>query len=370
MRFVLLIVSISLIACLPHPVAPGFSPEVLRAEGTALQSPESPDSWANLGRTYLDAGDSDRAYSAFQEALRLNAENQAAVEGMATLMSSSWVSNIERTALAAPGDDEVWGDVGDHFLEMGQVDRALLFYVRAMSLDSSDSEWQNKVIDTGGADHVLAIFERQAVGQQDNDEWLGDYGDVFRRMARIDDACTQYRNAFALDPEDNEWREKVALCDGGQMQPFLEGEENVLSEHGMGHDGPVENMDPMAQIASLESLVVQNPENDEYLGRLGLLLAVQGDLERAKGLVEKAMHLDPTDGEWPRLFSALTGQTRVEILRGLVALHPALDELQGDLGDALVDLGRPEDAVQAYQEASRLDPEDKEWKQKLKILGH
>lgn len=373
MRFVLLVVSLSLIACLPHPVTTGFSPKVLRAERAALEAPESPDSWAQLGGAYLDAGDSDRAYSALQEALRLNAENQAAVEGLATLMSSGWVSNIERTALNSPNDDEVWGDVGDYFAGTGQVDRALVFYLRAMRLDSSDSEWINKVVKAGGAADVLASFESQAVGQQENDEWLGDYGDLFRQMNRIDDACAQYRNALALDPEDSEWMEKVALCDSGQMMPLIEGEEGIgdgMEHEGMVHEGLREDMDPMAQIASLESLVVQNPENDEYLGRLGQLLAIQGELERAKGLIEQAMKLDPTDSEWPRVFSALTGQTRLEVLRGLIALHPNLDELQGDLGDALVDLGRPEEAIKAYKEAGRLDPADLEWAAKLKLLGH
>ena len=82
------------------------------------------------------------------------------------------------------------------------------------------------------------------------------------------------------------------------------------------------------------------------------------------------MKLDPADAEWPRIFGAITGQTRLEIIRGLIALHPTMDELQGDLGDILVDLGRPEEAVEAYKEASRLDPTDNEWASKLKLLGH
>ena len=370
MRFTLSVLPLSLMACLPHPVVSGLSPKVLHAERATLEAPDRAESWTQLGATYLDSGDHDSAYSALQEALRLNAEDPEAQKVMDRLIATGWVSSIERKALAAPGDDEAWGDVGDHFAEVGQVDRALAFYTRALSLDPSDSEWHKKVIEMGGSDSVLEIFESQAVGQQDNDEWLGDYGDLLRQLNRIDDACSQYRNALALDPSDSEWIDSVALCDSGQMSPLIESEHGGLHEPGMRHDEAGEELDPMEQIASLESLVVQNPENDEYLGRLGLLLAIQGELERARDLVEQAMRLDPADAEWPRIFGAITGQTRLEIIRGLIALHPTMDELQGDLGDILIDLGRPEEAIEAYKEASRLDPADNEWASKLKLLGH
>jgi Flp pilus assembly protein TadD len=336
-------------------------PNVLHAERATLKDPSSATQWANLGVAYLDSGNEDGAYSALQEAIRLESENKLAVDGLERLSASSWVSAVERSALASPGDDEVWGDVGDHFAGLGQTERALPYYLHALQLDPSDSEWQNKIAEAGATDKVLEIFERQAVGQQDNDEWLGDYGDVLRQMGRIEDACEQYRNALALDPTDSEWRENVNQCEGGTMLPPEEGTLGVLTGAG--------ERDVEAEIASLEKLVLSEPENDEYVGRLGMLLATQGSLERGSELLNKAMRMDPTDNTWPRLVGALTGTPRVELLQELVVLHPNNDELHGDLGDMLVDLGRQEEAASAYLEATRLDPADQEWKDKLKILG-
>ena len=344
-------------------------PEVISAERATLKNPSSSEQWASLGVAYLDAGDQDHAYAALQEAIRLDSDNATAVDALARLSSSDWVSAIERSALAAPGDDEVWGDVGDHFAELGQTERALPFYLRALHLDPSDTEWQNKITEAGGSEEVLRIFEGQAVSHQDNDEWLGDYGDVLRSMDRIEDACEQYRNALALDPTDSEWRDNVAQCEGGVMTRVPEGHEGE-SSHLLSTIESDNEQDPAVEIASLERLLESEPDNDEYLGRLGMLLASQGSLERGTELLKRAMQIDPTDMSWPRLFSALTGQPRLDLLQEMVLLHPENDELHGDLGDMFVDLGRQDEAATAYKEATRLDPEDQEWKDKLKILGH
>jgi Flp pilus assembly protein TadD len=155
----------------------------------------------------------------------------------------------------------------------------------------------------------------------------------------------------------------VAQCDAGGMKPVAAGEESHL------HEEPPTDEDPVIQIAGLEAMLEHDPENDELLGRLGELLAIEGEVDRAKLLVGRAMAIDPTDVEWPRTMGAISGRPRLEILEELVLLHPELDELHGDIGDLLVDLGRVEEARQAYEKASALDPEDKEWKKKIKLLA-
>ena len=191
-----------LAACHAHH-GKSFVPEVARAEKAALTNPSEAGSWVALGSVYMDARRFDQAKAAFDEALRIDEDNSEAKAGIERLQQTDWISEIERTALAQPSNDEVWGDIGDHFAERGSLRGALGYRLHAMSLDQADSEWQQKVAESGSQEEVLAIFESNAVHNQDNDEWLGDYGDLLARLDRREDACSQYSNALALDPSDS-----------------------------------------------------------------------------------------------------------------------------------------------------------------------
>ena len=363
-----------LAACHAHH-AQTFNPEVLRAEKGALTEPGQADSWVQLGTAYFEVQKYDEAKAAFDEALRLDEDNSEAKAGIESLQETNWISEIERTALAEPRNDEVWGDIGDHFAERGMKEVALGYYLHAMALDPADSEWQQKVVESGSQEEVLALFESNAVHNQDNDEWLGDYGDLLARMDRRDDACAQYSNALALDPEDSEWIQRVDECNSGAplaVSPDMGGmhPEHGMMEHGEAYGEALSGQgDPEAQISNLENLLEGEPENDEYMGRLGVLLADQGNMERASELLLGAFALDPTDSVWPRTVSALTGRSRVDLLSEALESHAENDELHGDLGDAYVDLGRTQEALEAYRRALELDPDDAEWKNKLSLLG-
>jgi Flp pilus assembly protein TadD len=59
----------------------------------------------------------------------------------------------------------------------------------------------------------------------------------------------------------------------------------------------------------------------------------------------------------------------VDLLTEALETHSQNDELHGDLGDAYVDLGQTQEALEAYRRAAELDPDDAEWKNKLSLLG-
>ena len=102
---------------------------------------------------------------------------------------------------------------------------------------------------------------------------------------------------------------------------------------------------------------------------MGVLLAEEGEMERATELLLRAFNLDPVDTVWPRTISSLTGRSRVDLLTEALQTHSENDELHGDLGDAYVDLGQTQQALEAYRRATELDPDDAEWKSKLRLLG-
>lgn len=370
MRYSILILP-ALSACHAHHSG-AISPTIVSAEKAALTAPSESGVWADLGEAYLSTNQFDAAHAAFSEALRLDEDDAVAAGGLLKLEQSNWVSDIERRALENPADDEIWGDIGDYFAEKGLGDKALTYYLHAMTLDPADSEWQQKVSESGSIERVIEIFESNAVHNQDNDEWLGDYGDLLARMERREDACAQYQNALALDPSDSEWVQRVGECDSGApLGVGVEGEHGMEGYHDeeMGMDVMSHGDSPENQIAHYEALIAQDPANDEYLGGMAQIMAQQGNLEQAVEYLSRALELDPVDSAWPGMFCALTGRSRVDVLTGLLDAHDGNDELHGDLGDAFVDIGQTDDAIVHYRRAMELDPEDQEWATKLALLG-
>ena len=350
----------------------GVSPAVVSAEKAALGAPTESDVWASLGEAYLSEAQFEKAFSAFSEARRLDSESARAAAGLEKLANAQWISEIERKALDNPADDEIWGDIGDHFAERGQSEKALTYYLHAMSLDPTDSEWHQKLAESGSSEQVVAFYESNAVHNQDNDEWLGDYGDLLARMDRREDACSQYRNALALDPGDSEWVQRVGECDSGAPLGSSAGdgfEGHGMMEHEGGLDMENAHWSPEARVQQFEQLIAQEPENDEFWGGLAQAHIELGSLEQGGEALERALSLDPTDSTWPTIYCALTGTSLVDVLTAQLDQHAENDELHGDLGDAYVTAGNPEKAKESYLRAAELDPDDEEWRSKLRVLG-
>jgi cytochrome c-type biogenesis protein CcmH/NrfG len=126
---------------------------ITRAESAVMTDPNSVEVWVMLGDTYKKAGRTDDALSAYQRALALepgSSEVQARIGGL----GSRSLGEAERLALANPMDDEVWGDLADEYAMRGETETALEYYIYALRIDPSDSEWQRKVVELCGVDQV------------------------------------------------------------------------------------------------------------------------------------------------------------------------------------------------------------------------
>jgi Tfp pilus assembly protein PilF len=132
--------------------------------------------------------------------------------------------------------------------------------------------------------------------------------------------------------------------------------------------------DRQANMPVAESLyqraVSANPQNAAALNDLGLCLARQGKLEPSLQVLEQAIHLQP---EKP-LFRNNAATVLVEMrqdqraLGHLAAVHnPA--EANFNLGQLLVDRGRPNDAVTYFQTALQMNPSMQPATEALAKLG-
>lgn len=100
--------------------------------------------------------------------------------------------------------DDLWGDLGDAYMQVGQDHLAAGAYGVALLLDGTDSEWQGKA--TQPLDHLVGIIEEVGIG---DDEWVGNLGDAADQQGQSQAAQELYCLASRLDRADTEWLRKL-----------------------------------------------------------------------------------------------------------------------------------------------------------------
>ncbi len=323
------------------------------AQHMVVSDPDNPESWIELGDAYRRRLKRRRAREAYGRALSLDSDHEDASRKLARL-SSRRNPRIVRAALREPTNDELWGDVGDYYMSIGLHDEALSAYQYALRLDPADSEWHRAVINLGDIDAVLEIIN--STTENTSDESLGDMADILRENGRDEEACDLYRRALSMDPTDTEWTPRVAECDGTAMPD--------------GHEieGMLSSMGSISSSSPIDMLQGRVYGDSELLTRLGIAHAKAGDLDEARKYLYSALLLSPADTAALESFSAVTGQSRLEILERLVEEVPGNDEVLGELGDQLLAEGRTREAAAYYRQALEEDEDDPEWTEKLALV--
>ncbi|HEY0021499.1 MAG TPA: hypothetical protein VGB24_01260 [Longimicrobium sp.] len=220
----------------------------------------------------------------------------------------------------APGNDELWGDLGDAYAAAGQPQAAEGAYAVARLLDFGDGEWRDHAPDLTAA--AAAV---RAAGIRD-DQWVGNLGDRADRQDAPLAARELYRLAAELDAGDPEWRGRL-------------------------------NLDA---VRSAERRVRSDPTANEAWGDLGDAYAVTGQPTAAEEAYALALLLDPLDYEWQQHQPSLSRATAAVRRLGITN-----DEWVGDLGDRAVQQGEPLVGRELYRMALELDPDDEEWPKKV-----
>jgi tetratricopeptide (TPR) repeat protein len=334
---------------------------VHRAEGEALADPASADAWEALGDAYRRSLRREMAADAYRTALQLDPHREELVRRVSAYPSQR-ARELQRAAMRAPGDDELWGDLGDTLQADGDLGGARGAFLRAFRLDPEDGEWQRALAVLGDGEMVAQVLLARL--DPSSDESLGDYGDVLDNLGHQEEACTYWRRAAEIDPADDEWIGHAAACgypvarhrgfapaDTGQI---------FIADTGSGSAGPPSD--------DLESLVARVSADVGLLVRLGQAYLRSGDVPKANETLWGALLVAPTDKEALQSYLAASGKTRRQVLEALRDAFPQDDEVLGLLGDHYLDLGLRQGARELYDKAHGLDPQDPEWAAKRSLL--
>lgn len=298
--------------------------------------PDDPDAWVALGDALAEAARPLQAQQAYNQAVSLDPDHAIARERADQVQGGA--SRLERRAMRNPMDDEIWGDLGDHYALLGRDEDAKRAYQRAYRLDPEDSEWQGAL---RGLGEEIVGLDGEVVA---NDEALGDQADVLRAMNRWEEACDLYRQAAAIDPGDSEWTQWVVTCDVGA--PGL----------GVSMEG-----------AGVEALEGRLREDLRLLVALAEAHAKAGDRDEAAGYLRSALLLDPADRDTLAMYLAITGRDARSVLTDL-ADETARADAAGALGDHLLGLGDPAGARTAWERAAELSEDGDRWTRRLDLL--
>ena len=171
----------------------------------------------------------------------------------------------------------------------------------------------------------------------DVDAWVA-LGDAYRSTRRFDEAYKAYSEANKLSPGDKTVQSRLAA------------------------------LKTYRPLSELERRILTDPNDDEAWGDLGDEHMAAGRNEEAIECYRRAASIDPADGEWQNKLLE-SGLDIGEMLDTWLTNLPDDDERIGDIADALVEQGRIEEALQLYQRAHEIDPDDSEWTRKIAEHG-
>jgi tetratricopeptide (TPR) repeat protein len=335
-----------------------------KAQSQALADPSNADAWEELGNAYRARLRHQMAVDAYRTAMQLDPTRTHLARRTNGSMSRE-ARELKRAALRSPRDDEAWGDLGDMLVAEGAMEEARSAYMRALTIDPADSEWQQALATLGEVEFVARLMEGQ-LNQQD-DESLGDYGDMLAMLGREGEACEHWRMAAELDPSDEEWINHALDC--GYEVPDVPYDEygndylygvvggTIEGEYG---DAP--------EATDLESLVARVSSDASLLTRLGQAYAQARNAPKAEETLWGALLVAPTDEEALQSYMVVTGKTRRQVLETLRDTFSDNDEVVGLLADHYLDLGLRDRARDLYSLAHQLDPDDPEWRAKKSLL--
>ncbi|MBN2800946.1 MAG: tetratricopeptide repeat protein [Deltaproteobacteria bacterium] len=307
--------------------------ETSALEAAVLREPENDEAWGDLGDALVASGHPDRAREAYLLALSIDPTDGEWWRALAGLLSADEVEDLlARMGGQGENGDELVGAIAKGLREQGRDQEALSWFIRALRMDTGDSEWATAITELGGPQTLIDVLKEVAESAQ-NDEVFGDMGDAYWELQLAQQACASWERAASMDPGDDEWRNKLRGRCGT-------GEATVLAQQG---------------VESIEDV----------------LRAVQGGrpLGELAPVVRQLLDGEPTRQELRWLVASNEGKSEVELLQELAGAHADSDEVYGDLGDALYAAGRVDEAIDAWKKAFSLDSSDSEWTRKLWIAA-
>lgn len=280
--------------------------------GRAAQlTPDNALFHANLGEMLRQAGRNDEAMAECDKALAIN-----------------------------PDYADVLSNRGILLYDEGEFDRALADYDRAVALKpgfvQAHSNRGNALRALKRLDEAVVAYRRALELAPNFAQALNNLGTTLRDLHRLPESIDAYRDALKLKADDPEIMNSLALA---------------LKDNGAGDEA----------VAMLRRSMAIEPRNPRTLLYLGTMLIEKRQSEEAAPLIEQALAMAPDDPDIVNArgriaFDSDEPDAALAYYRRALAMKPDLADALNNMGNALKELGRVDEAQEAFVASLKLDP--------------
>ena len=291
---------------------------------------------------YLEAGFSELAAAKSRAYV---SRNPAAVEGYAHLGAAEHemgdynhaIETFEQALKLAPGDKEIWNNLGYTYFCAGHLTRAVECFDKALEIDPRyKNAWYNKGYAYHGADMLedAVMCYEKALQEDSMDRVLwNNLGNALYNLGRYVESIPKFVEAIGVDPD-----YEIAWNNIG----------NALEKIGLYAEA----------IPFHERSLDISPEFDYALYAKGVCKAHTGELENGYDLVLESIALNPSYDEAWKARSTIAGQMgRLDealwSIEEALTLNPEFDQGWTQRGEILLSIGDAEGAHASFEMALR-----------------
>ena len=350
-----------------------------------------------LGDAYGTRGDDNRALAAYEAALAIQPDDLETLRTAVQLdikheLNARALPLLERYVKLQPNDAEAKAELGSVYAALGHLDKAEQQFRLALRLNP---ESPAAVLGLGGlalrrnqAEQAVPLLSQAATLAPHAARPFYLLGLADNRLGRHAEAVEALERATSLSPDDPDIYYQLGHAYGhlGRLEDkkkaiarFTEiktkGEKLFESRHEAARlaivvQPVVERKDFVTALAMMEKAHQLDPENEEVWFRLAGLYYDTQKYELARDFAERLVARAPS--EWRYLY--LLGQVRMATgqweqarasLERVVQLHPGAAEAYNELGNLAMKERKPAEAIKAYEQAVKMNPEDPGYKENL-----
>lgn len=300
-----------------------YQTAVERIERALALKPHEPVFLGNLGNAYLENGQLGRAIACYQEVLQLRPDETEIASRLNKTCERQLDLAIEHQRAGRLADAE------SSYLDVlrGQPERADAWHLLGVI-----------AYQRGQCDAAIERIARAIELSPQVANFYNSLGSVCQKQRRFSDALTAYHRALELQPTSSETHANLAmtLLAMGQMQ---------------------------SAISSLRTVIALDPVNVAAHILLADALRIMGNDDEATTIALRAVELDPADARAHGQLAVVlrrVGRTTeaIQACRRALELAPGVAGTNNNLAQLLKDQGRLRDALVCYRRAIQLDPAD------------
>jgi protein O-GlcNAc transferase len=344
------------------------------------ESPRHPDAMHMLGVLRLTKGETDRAISLIDQALRENPRDAAIAEdlGVAHLAARNFeiAETTFRRAMTLGGSHGLlYMRLGIALASQGKLADAISALRSAAARSPEVPEVHlnlgNALAERNHVDEAFASFRAVLELQPDNPIAHFNIGNLHRMAGRLEEAAVSYGKVLALEPRDAdthsnlgivyEQQRRLAEAERCYRQALALAPSHVHALNNLGNVLHAQGrLDEAA--AACEKALALRPDFVSALLNLGDVRSDQAQLQAAQSLYERVLRLDGRNAEAHHGLGKLF-MTRGRIIDAVAAYRRSLEiapnvaPVHNDLGTALRDGGDFESAIAAYRKALAIEPQ-------------